>query len=165
MARHRSRRRFRFSSVRRRYSRHERGIGRALEGGSFAVTFLSQLTQKDIQNNSSSFSSYTTTDKIRFLTNTVVGRITGINVFSDMPQVSQTINPAGMINKYTGLGIAFGLIYPHIPKAPAKGVIGRLGKGALLGGIFGGLFDAPLRQGGGTLHQRTGPNMSFDGFD
>lgn len=116
--------------------------GQLMTGGSFVITFLSQLTAKDITANQAAFSAYTPTDKAKFLANTVVGRITGINIFNDMPQVPQTINPSGVINKYTGLGLG-AIIYKKVPFLPFKNIVGHLGEGSLAGGIFGGLFDAP----------------------
>lgn len=126
-------------------------MGKALGYGSVGLAFLSQLTAKDIQANSGMFSNLSATDKLRFIGNTVVGRITGINVFKDMPQVQATQNPAGIVNKWVGTGIGL-LILNKITKSVGIGKIlpDKVGKGFVVGGIIGGFFDAPARQGGGS---------------
>jgi len=117
-----------------------------LTGGSFSVAFLSQLISKDVNGNST-FSGYSPIQKAKFMANEVSGRIMGVNLFNDVAQFPKTLNPAGMLNQYTALGIG-GILYQRLPirGLPFKRAVGNIAKGSLAGGIFGGLFDAPSNQ-------------------
>lgn len=133
----------------RRHRRHhspskKMGLGRALGAGSFALSFLSQITEKDISTNATAFAGYDLGKKGAFLANTVIGRISGINLFSDMPQVRQTMNPGGALNKWTTTGLLV-LLLNKVTRGLGAGSIVKdsVGKGFLTGGIIGGFFDDP----------------------
>lgn len=151
MARRRHSRSRRFHA-RRLHSRRQDGWHKAIVPVSFTAAFLGQLTQKDFEpgaQQSAAFQNANMVGKLKFLTNDVVGRITGINIFKDTTQFQQTINPAGVINKYVGLGLLMNIVYPMIPRVPGKGLARKAGGALIAGGFFGGLFDDPARAGGG----------------
>lgn len=150
MARRRHRRRFnRTRLARSRMSRMHRSIWhKAIVPASFTAAFLGQITNKDFASNAQQGAAFQNADmvgKLKFLTNDIVGRITGINIFNDTIQFKQTINPAGVINKYVGLGLLMNIVYPMIPRVPGKGLARKAGGALIAGGFFGGLFDDPVR--------------------
>ena len=115
------------------------------------LAFASQLTAKDysVLNNQASYKNEDIATKAKIFTNIAVGRLTGITPFKNGNMYGSettpfTINPSGMVNKFTGLGIA-GLIYKNLPmkQLPQKSKVGAVSKRLLLGGALGGLFDAP----------------------
>ena len=115
------------------------------------ISFLDQISRKDRETMGDSFNSAPITQKLKILVNIVGGRMTGINLFSDEVQAPQTINFAGMFNRWTGLGAGM-LVYGFISKGvtingqkllPHGSKLSALGKRLLTGGAFGGLFDAP----------------------
>ena len=132
--------------------------------------FASQITAKDyeaLQN-----TDYKNTDiatKGKIFTNIVLGRLSGFTPFKGANLYGSdstpfTINPSGLVNKFTGLGLA-GMIYKNLPikQLPLKSKIGTLGKGVLVGGAIGGLFDAPDGSSNTQTHtspQVLGKNMS-----
>jgi hypothetical protein len=114
------------------------------------IAFLDQISAKDRQVLGNNFTNAPTTQKLKILSNIVTGRISGVNFFSDEYQASQTINPAGIFNKWTGIGagmIAYGAIARSVNKSlgtsilPATGQIKGIGKKVLIGGAVGGVFD------------------------
>ncbi len=116
------------------------------------IAFIEQITAKDRAVNAAVFSTLGTTDKLKWLSNMVTGRLTGIGFFSNFPTPPQTINPAGVINKWTQAGaimIGYKVIGKAINQAtgidvvPAHSKIGSIGKQFLVGGGLGGFFDDP----------------------
>ncbi len=132
------------------------------------IAFLEQISAKDRQTLGSSFSNATTFTQLKILSNIVTGRLAGFGFFhgqlaNTIPP--QTLNPSGVINKWTagGLaGMAYGLFGKAINKQtqqmglgsfiPATAKIKALGKGAFAGGLFGGFFDDPANDGRQTSH-------------
>ena len=115
------------------------------------LAFASQLTAKDysVLNNQASYKNEDIATKAKIFANIAMGRLTGITPFKNGNMYGSettpfTINPSGMVNKFTGLGIA-GLIYKNLPmkQLPQKSKVGAVSKRLLLGGALGGLFDAP----------------------
>jgi hypothetical protein len=111
------------------------------------LAFFQQLTSNDFKYGQSYFNGLTTTDKIKWFVSKSMGRLTGINPF---PQVAGTLqpklNPGGMLNQWTGLGIS-GLIYGMLPfRLPAKSKARKLGGALMIGGVLGGLFDPSLQE-------------------
>jgi len=115
------------------------------------LAFGNQITAKDYEvlNQQANYKNENIATKAKIFTNIVAGRMTGITPFKNGNMYGSettpfTINPNGLINKWTGLGVA-GLIYKNLPiKAlPQKSKVGSISKGFLLGGGVGGLFDAP----------------------
>ena len=125
------------------------------------VSFVEQISAKHRQSMGSAFTNAPTTQKLKILTNIITGATTGINFFSDEIQVNQTLNPAGVLNKWTSNG-AIMLVYSVLGKninkvanmtvAPHTGKIGSIGKGLITGGAIGGFFDDPIN----TSHSNTG---------
>ena len=112
--------------------------------------FASQLTQKDYSAlEETDYKNSPLIDKVKIFSNIVTGRLTGFTAFKgDNLYGSETtpftINPAGLVNKFTGAGLA-AILYSKVPikMLPEKGRVGSLGKKVLVGGAVGGLFDAP----------------------
>lgn len=138
--------------ARRRHRRHHSSrkhsignmLGRFIEPASFGVAFVSQVSQKDIASYPN-FSTLSGVEKLKFLGNSIAGRTTGINPFPQYGKNNITINPSGIINKFTGLGIALWAVGEFAPSSLGhKSAIKRVGKGMFWGGVFGGLFDDPL---------------------
>ncbi len=117
------------------------------------VAFLEQISAKHRQTMGSSFSQAPTTQKLKILANIVTGSISGVNFFTHEFQAQQTLNPAGVLNKWTNAGalmIAYGFIAKNVNKAiaidalPAGGKVKGIGKQILIGGAVGGFFDDPI---------------------
>ena len=115
------------------------------------LAFASQLTAKDysVLNNQASYKNEDIATKAKIFANIAMGRLTGITPFKNGNMYGSettpfTINPSGVVNKFTGLGLA-GLIYKNLPmkQLPQKSKVGAVSKRLLLGGALGGLFDAP----------------------
>ena len=122
----------------------------ALKGIVPFYVFASQLTQKDYQAlENTNYKNEDIVTKAKIFTNITFGRLSGFTPFKGANMYGSestpfTINPSGMINKFTGIGVA-GLIYKNLPikQLPMKGKIGTLAKSTLVSGAIGGLFDAP----------------------
>jgi len=115
------------------------------------VSFLDQISKKDRQTMGAAVNNAPITQKLKIMTNIVLGRTMGINPFSDEVQAPQTINFGGMFNRWTGLG-AGAIIYSFIAEAitingkkilPHGGKLRQIGIRTLTGGAAGGIFDAP----------------------
>jgi len=161
MRKRRARRRTIRSTIRRRRRAPKRRTSKPSSAGSkiYSVVknasgylaFASQLTAKDysVLNQQSSYKNEDIATKAKIFANIAMGRLTGITPFKNGNMYGSettpfTINPSGMVNKFTGLGVA-GLIYKNLPiKAlPQKSKVGAISKRLILGGGLGGLFDAP----------------------
>jgi hypothetical protein len=130
------------------------------------VAFWSQLSEKDYQvlNASSSYAGADYLTKLKVASNILTGSLTGRVLFSDQynpsPNGQPRINPAGVINKWTGIGIA-GKIYSIVGKQmglPESATIGRIGTKIIYGGAVGGFFDPPTPSGRVTTYAVT-PNV------
>jgi len=130
------------------------------------VAFWSQLSQKDYEvlNASPQYHALDYLGKLKVASNILTGSLTGKVLFSDQynpsPNGSPRINPAGIINKWTGIGIA-GKIYSLVGKQmglPEQATIGRIGTKLIYGGAVGGFFDPPSAGGRITTYAVT-PNV------
>ena len=130
------------------------------------VAFWSQLSQKDYEvlNASPQYHALDYLGKLKVAANILTGSLTGKVAFSDQynpsPNGSPRINPAGVINKWTGIGLA-GKIYSMVGKQmglPEQAAIGRIGTKIIYGGAVGGFFDPPSAQGRVTTYAVT-PNV------
>ena len=130
------------------------------------VAFWSQLSQKDYEvlNASPQYHALDYLGKLKVAANILTGSLTGKVAFSDQynpsPNGSPRINPAGVINKWTGIGLA-GKIYSMVGKQmglPEQAAIGRIGTKIIYGGAVGGFFDPPSSQGRITTYAVT-PNV------
>jgi len=130
------------------------------------IAFIEQISAKDRQDLGSSFSQAGTTTQLKIMTNVVLGRLAGITVFhklSDgtiLPTAPQTINPSGVINKWTNaglIGIGYKVLGGSINKmskdmgmgsiVPETAKVGSIAKSVLIGGALGGFFDdAPTKR-------------------
>ena len=151
----RTRRRRRVSRTRRTSSAGDRVYG-LIKNIVPWVAFGNQITAKDYANDQgtgvsqqASYKNESIATKAKIFTNIVTGRLSGITLFKngnlyDSENTPFTINPSGIANKWTGLGVA-GLIYKNLPikQLPQKGKIGAISKRILISGAIGGLFDAP----------------------
>ena len=130
------------------------------------VAFWSQLSQKDYEvlNASPQYHALDYLGKLKVAANILTGSLTGKVAFSDQynpsPDGNPRINPAGVINKWTGIGIA-GKIYSMVGKQmglPEQAAIGRIGTKIIYGGAVGGFFDPPSAQGRVSTYAVT-PNV------
>ena len=130
------------------------------------VAFWSQLSQKDYEvlNASPQYHALDYLGKLKVASNILTGSLTGKVLFSDQynpsPNGSPRINPSGIINKWTGIGIA-GKIYSLVGKQmglPEQAAIGRIGTKIIYGGAVGGFFDPPSAQGRVSTYAVT-PNV------
>ena len=151
--RHRRSFRRRSFRIRRRRSFHRRSrrFGRRMGFGIWGlvnkvappIAFLDQLNTANRQD----YSGKDAFTKAKILANSVTGKILNFNVFGDVPQYHQRLNPAGIANKYTAIGIVGllgGLIYPRLGlRIPMVGKGLSLGRKLLGPGIIAGLFDDP----------------------
>lgn len=116
------------------------------------VSFVDQITRKDRETMGAAFNQAPLTQKLKIMSNIITGRMTGINLFPNEVQAPQTINFAGIFNRWTGLGAAMMLVYGPLAKSikingtsilPHGSKVEQLGRRLFTGGIFGGVFDAP----------------------
>ena len=130
------------------------------------VAFWSQLSQKDYEvlNSTTEYQALDYLGKLKVAANILTGSLTGRVAFSDQynpsPNGSPRINPAGVINKWTGIGLA-GKIYSMVGKQmglPEQAAIGRIGTKIIYGGAVGGFFDPPSAQGRVSTYAVT-PNV------
>jgi len=135
------------------------------------IAFTSQLTQKDYSAlENTDYKNAQMIDKVKIFANIVTGRLTGFTPFKNgnlygSETTPFTINPSGVANKFTGIGVA-GLVYKNLPikQLPQKQKVGEIAKRVLLGGALGGLFDAPdntsMSQTASSSPQVLGKHMS-----
>ena len=135
------------------------------------IAFTSQLTQKDYSAlENTSYKNEDMATKAKIFLNIVTGRLTGFTAFKNgnlygSETTPFTINPSGIANKFTGVGLA-GLVYKNLPikQLPQKQKVGEIAKRVLLGGALGGLFDAPdntsMSQTASSSPQVLGKHMS-----
>jgi len=130
------------------------------------VAFWSQLSQKDYEvlNASPQYHALDYIGKLKVAANILTGSLTGKVAFSDQynpsPNGSPRINPAGIVNKWVGIGLA-GKIYSLVGKQmglPEQAAIGRIGTKIIYGGAVGGFFDPPSPAGRITTYAVT-PNV------
>ena len=126
---------------------------------------LSKAKDYEVVNQQPSYKNESIATKAKIFTNIVAGRMTGITPFKNgnlygSDTTPFTINPNGLINKWTGLGVA-GLIYKNLPikQLPQKSKVGTIAKGLLLGGGVGGLFDAPESMAIGSPSMTSSPQV------
>lgn len=118
------------------------GIYKSLKGLIPAAVFVSQITSKDqgVIAQQSTFGG-----KIKTLANSVTGRATGLNLFSDVPNFGRTFNPAGAWNPFTQAA-AGAIVAGTLMKkfgVPGGAKIRNLGAISLPAAIVGGVLDPP----------------------
>ena len=131
------------------------------------LAFASQLTAKDYSdlNSTSSYKNEDIATKAKIFANIVTGRLTGLHAFKGdnlygSDEIPFTVNPSGVVNKFTGLGVA-GLIYKNlnIKQLPQKQKVGAVAKNLLVGGALGGLFDPPMNSNSQSTTMASSPKV------
>ena len=139
------------------------------------IAFLEQITAKDRQDLGQSFSTAGYTTQLKIMSNIVLGRLAGITPFhklSDgtmLPTAPQTINPAGVMNKWTNaglIGLGYKIIGSQINKTtgmsliPETAKIGSISKSVFIGGALGGFFDDPITKQSQTFTRQSFPTTN-----
>ena len=141
-------------------------IRQVVSKGAAPIAFWQQLSEKDYQvlNADGNYAALDYLGKLKVAANILTGSLTGRVAFSDQynpsPNGSPRINPAGVINKWVGIGLA-AKIYGKVGKAmklPEQAAIGRLGSKIIYGGAVGGFFDPPSPRGRVSTYAVT-PNV------
>ena len=131
------------------------------------VAFWNQLSEKDYQvlNADGNYRALDYLGKLKVASNILTGSLTGRVLFSDQynpqPGGQPRINPAGIINKWVGIGLA-GKLYGKIGKSmklPEASMIDRVGSKLIFGGAVGGFFDPPGNPGGYVSTANVTPNV------
>ena len=134
--------------------------------GAAPLAFWQQLSEKDytVLNATPEYRGLDYLGKLKVAANILTGSLTGRVAFSDQynpsPSGQPRINPAGIINKWTGIGIA-AKIYGKIGrsmKLPEAASIDRIGSKVIFGGAVGGFFDPPSPAGRITTYA-VSPNV------
>ena len=142
-------------------------IRQVVSKGAAPIAFWQQLSEKDYQvlNADGNYASLDYLGKLKVAANILTGSLTGRVAFSDQynpsPGGQPRINPAGVINKWTGIGIA-AKIYGKVGKAmklPEQAMIDRVGSKLIFGGAVGGFFDPPGNPGGYVSTANVTPNV------
>ena len=135
--------------------------------GAAPLAFWQQLSEKDYQvlNADGNYAALDYLGKLKVAANILTGSLTGRVVFADQynpsPSGQPRINPAGVINKWTGIGVAAKL-YGKIGKSmklPEAAMIDRVGSKVIFGGAVGGFFDPPGNSGGYVSTANVTPNV------
>ena len=131
------------------------------------IAFLEQLTSQDRANLGNSYSDAGYGTQLKIMTNLIMGRIAGITPFhGGLPTAPQTINPSGVLNKWTNaglIGLGYKIIGSQINKTtgmsliPETSTIGSIAKSALVGGALGGFFSEPTPK---TITQQSFPALT-----
>ena len=130
-------------------------IRKVVNQGAAPLAFWQQLSEKDyaVLNATPEYRGLDYLGKLKVAANILTGSLTGRVAFSDQynpsPSGQPRINPAGIINKWTGIGIA-AKIYGKIGrsmKLPEAASIDRIGSKVIFGGAVGGFFDPPSPAG------------------
>ena len=163
-----ARKRRRRSSKKRNGSKSIKSMVRQIVSkGSAPLAFWQQLSEKDYQvlNADSNYRALDYLGKLKVASNILTGSLTGRVLFSDQynpqPGGQPRINPAGIINKWVGIGIA-GKIYGKVGKSmklPEASMIDRVGSKLIFGGAVGGFFDPPGNNGGRVSTANVTPNV------
>jgi len=142
-------------------------IRQVVNKGAAPIAFWQQLSEKDYQvlNADGNYAALDYLGKLKVAANILTGSLTGRVAFSDQynpsPSGQPRINPAGIINKWVGIGI-MGKLYGKIGKSmklPEAAAIDRVGSKVIFGGAVGGFFDPPGNPGGYVSTANVSPNV------
>ena len=163
-----ARKRRRRSSKKRNGSKSIKSMVRQIVSkGSAPLAFWQQLSEKDYQvlNADGNYRALDYLGKLKVAANILTGSITGRVAFGDQynpsPSGQPRINPAGVINKWVGMGV-LGKLYGKIGKSmklPEAAMIDRVGSKFIFGGAIGGFFDPPGNPGGYVSTANVTPNV------
>jgi len=141
-------------------------VRQVVNKGAAPLAFWQQLSEKDYQvlNATTEYRSLDYLGKLKVASNILTGSLTGRTLFSDQytptPNGQPRINPAGIINKWTGIGVAakiYGALGRSM-KLPEAAAIDRVGSKVIFGGAVGGFFDPPSARGRVTTYA-VSPNV------
>ena len=141
-------------------------IRKVVNQGAAPLAFWQQLSEKDytVLNATPEYRSLDYLGKLKVAANILTGSLTGRVAFSDQynpsPSGQPRINPAGIINKWVGIGVA-AKIYGKVGKAmklPEQASINKIGSKLIFGGAVGGFFDPPS-PGGRITTYAVSPNV------
>lgn len=138
------------------------GVKKYIGAVSFAVPFVQQITEKDTLTNSS-YVAMGAVDKIKFLSNSLLGRTVGFQPFADkvISGASPHLSSANVVNKWTTAGVAAYLYGRFAPKGmPGKGILKKAGSHAALAGIIGGALDDKADLPPPSMSYGTGPGKN-----
>ena len=142
-------------------------VRQVVNKGSAPLAFWQQLSEKDYQvlNADGNYRALDYLGKLKVASNILTGSLTGRVLFSDQynpqPGGQPRINPAGIINKWVGIGVA-GKLYGKIGKSmklPEASMIDKVGSKLIFGGAVGGFFDPPGNPGGYVSTANVTPNV------
>jgi len=142
-------------------------VRQVVNKGSAPLAFWQQLSEKDYQvlNADGNYRALDYLGKLKVASNILTGSLTGRVLFSDQynpqPSGQPRINPAGIINKWVGIGLA-GKLYGKLGKSmklPEASMIDRVGSKLIFGGAVGGFFDPPGNPGGYVSTANVTPNV------
>jgi len=131
------------------------------------LAFWQQLSSKDYEvlNADGNYAALDYLGKLKVAANILTGSLTGRVAFPDQynpsPSGQPRINPAGVVNKWVGIGI-LAKLYGKIGKSmklPEAATIDRVGNKAIFGGAIGGFFDPPGNPGGYVSTANVMPNV------
>jgi len=107
------------------------------------LTFIEQISAKDRETLGSAWDNAGWIQKGKIMLNIITSRTSGFALFKDEYRAQFTLNPNGVINKWTTTGFAF-WVYSKVPIKflPLRSKFGAIGKRMMTGGGVGGLFDA-----------------------
>ena len=119
--------------------------------GVFALATVQQATDLDMKFPGLDTIIKTPLGKIQYVASKFIERVTfgSITLFQPIegysfgPPSKPALNPSNCLNKWTGLGVG-ALVYSMIPGLPYRGIAKKFAKGAIAGGIIGGLLDEAL---------------------
>ena len=142
-------------------------VRKVVNKGAAPLAFWQQLSEKDYQvlNADGNYRALDYLGKLKVASNILTGSLTGRVLFSDQynpsPSGQPRINPAGIINKWVGIGLA-GKLYGKLGKSmklPEASMIDRVGSKLIFGGAVGGFFDPPGNPGGYVSTANVTPNV------
>ena len=142
-------------------------IRQVVNKGAAPIAFWQQLSEKDYQvlNADGNYAALDYLGKLKVAANILTGSLTGRVAFADQynpsPSGQPRINPAGIINKWVGIGV-MGKLYGKIGKSmklPEASSIDRVGSKLIFGGAVGGFFDPPGNPGGYVSTANVTPNV------
>ena len=155
------------ASARKRKGSIKNMLRQVVSKGSAPLAFWQQLSEKDYQvlNADGNYRALDYLGKLKVASNILTGSLTGRVAFGDQynpsPSGQPRINPAGIINKWVGIGIA-GKLYGKLGKSmklPEASMIDRVGSKLIFGGAVGGFFDPPGNPGGYVSTANVTPNV------
>ena len=134
------------------------------------IAFIEQISAKHRQTLGTAYSNAPLGQKMKILTNIVLGSTTGLNPFKNEFQAPLSqLKISNIFNKWTTAGVAligYSIIAKQANKAlgnnimPAIAPLRAIGKQVLIGGALGGILDDRASYGNNTTYQGTANIMA-----